>query len=678
MGLGRSLGACAALAVFVCLFVPLGSAAPAEAGALSVTTGSLTFPDRPVGTRSDALALTLTNTGLGPVTISTIHITGPDAADFGEGAMCPVNPDTLAPGASCAIYVSFSPDSAGTKTATLEIGDDAPGSPQTVALSGTGTDGGGPPAATVSPATLSFGDESLGTKSAAQAVTLTDTGPGPLTITTFHLDGVDAADFAQGADCPVSPNSLSPGASCEIYVSFTPSAVGSKSAELVIGDNDPSGQQTVALSGNGILGAGDPTLTPSSMTFADRTVGSTSDAQALTVTNPGPGPLAISTVHIDGPQAADFAEGMACPVSPDTLGAGASCQIYVSFTPHGGGVRNASLVIGDNAPSGTQSVPLSGTGLSAPHVQLSAGSLSFGSQTLGTTSGAQTVTVTNTGGGPLALDDIAASGDFGQAGNCPASLAAGASCSLSVTFAPTAAGARTGTLTLTDDAADSPQSVALFGAGVPVGTYLADDFESGSLALWDRLTSTDSTIALDSTGAHGGATSVRLANASGDQSARLYANLAGGGHAQSYTHFCFRIGTGLTEGIEIANGRAITDEYPLGIRRWVITYNPYTKGLEGYFFNESLQRLDLYAANGLVTTGDWHCAELYLDESTNGQAVLWLDGALVGSVTGDLGTPSPYDRMYLWNQPSAGTVWFDDVRVASSPAGTAAGLPAGP
>jgi hypothetical protein len=75
------------------LFVPLGSAAPADAGAVTITPGSLTFPARPVGTRSDALSVTVTNTGLGPVTISTVHITGPDAADFGEGAMCPVNPD---------------------------------------------------------------------------------------------------------------------------------------------------------------------------------------------------------------------------------------------------------------------------------------------------------------------------------------------------------------------------------------------------------------------------------------------------------------------------------------------------------------------------------------------------------------------------------------------------------
>jgi len=101
----------------------------------------------------------------------------------------------------------------------------------------------------------------------------------------------------------------------------------------------------------------------------------------------------------------------------------------------------------------------------------------------------------------------------------------------------------------------------------------------------------------------------------------------------------------------------------------VISYNPGTKGLEGYFFNENLDRLELDAAGGQVQTGVWHCAELYLDERVNGMAELWLDGAPVGSVSGDLGTPSPYSRFYLWNQASAGTVWFDDVRVGDSPSG---------
>ena len=123
----------------------------------------------------------------------------------------------------------------------------------------------------------------------------------------------------------------------------------------------------------------------------------------------------------------------------------------------------------------------------------------------------------------------------------------------------------------------------------------------------------------------------------------------------------------MTEGTEIANGRAMTAEYPRGIRRFEIMYDPGMHGLEAYFWNEALERLELDAANGQVFPGDWHCIQLYLDESQNGHAEIWLDGTPEGSVSGDLSTPSPFDRMYLWNQPSAGTVWFDDVKVADAP-----------
>jgi hypothetical protein len=58
-----------------------------------------------------------------------------------------------------------------------------------------------------------------------------------------------------------------------------------------------------------------------------------------------------------------------------------------------------------------------------------------------------------------------------------------------------------------------------------------------------------------------------------------------------------------------------------------------------------------------------------MDESLNGHAQLWLDGASIGSVSGDLSTPNPFDRMYLWNQPDTGMVWFDDVKVADAPIG---------
>lgn len=320
----------------------------------------------------------------------------------------------------------------------------------------------------------------------------------------------------------------------------------------------------------------DVTLSALTASFGAQLVGVKSDALSVTVTNSGTAPLLISTFRIAGDDAADFAQAADCPVSPAPLPVGGSCTVYLSFTPGRAGAEAARFAIGDDAPSSPQSVALTGAGTAAPQV----------------------------------LPPV----DF----------------------------------------------------GLPVGTYFSDDFESATLNHWDTLSSTDSTITRDTTIANSGSASVRVTNHSDQQSSRLMADLAGGGHTQTYTRFCFRIAPGLTNGIEIANGRAINAEYPLGIRRWVINYNPAAKGLEGYFFNEDLQRLDLYAANGQVQTGRWYCAELYLDEQTAGHAELYLDGTSVGSVNGDLHAPSPYSRVYLWNQASAGTVWFDDITVTNS------------
>src|SRR6476659_4838355 len=116
-----ALGVGAAAAVALC--VPLGSAAPASGPQVTLSPTSLTFADQPVGTRSGAQAVTITNVGDAPLTISTFRITGPDAADFGGGGDCPVSPDSLPAGASCSYYLSFGPDSAGAKSATLAVGD---------------------------------------------------------------------------------------------------------------------------------------------------------------------------------------------------------------------------------------------------------------------------------------------------------------------------------------------------------------------------------------------------------------------------------------------------------------------------------------------------------------------------------------------------------------------------
>src|SRR5581483_7982694 len=115
----------------------------------------------------------------------------------------------------------------------------------------------------------------------------------------------------------------------------------------------------------------------------------------------------------------------------------------------------------------------SGGGSSGPSIAVNPSSLSFGSQTVGSATGAQSVTVTNSGNQAAAVSSISTSGDFAQTNNCGSSLPAGASCTVNVTFTPTATGARTGTLSIASNAPGSPATVALSGSGVSSNTNLA-------------------------------------------------------------------------------------------------------------------------------------------------------------------------------------------------------------
>jgi endoglucanase Acf2 len=121
-------------------------------------------------------------------------------------------------------------------------------------------------------------------------------------------------------------------------------------------------------------------------------------------------------------------------------------------------------------PAGTMvsefgSVTIGGGGAQSPSASLSTNSLTFGNQNVGTTSAAQTVTLTNNGPGTLTINSIAVTGDFSQTNNCGASLAANANCTINVSFKPTASGSRAGTLTVTDNASNGPQTASLSGTG---------------------------------------------------------------------------------------------------------------------------------------------------------------------------------------------------------------------
>ena len=148
---------------------------------------------------------------------------------------------------------------------------------------------------------------------------------------------------------------------------------------------------------------------------------------------------------------------------------------------------------GGGSKSSSSSSSSSATSSSSPAISIAPSSVAFAAQTVQTTGAPQTVSVTNSGTAALSIGGITAGGDFAQSNNCPSSLASSASCSIAVTFTPTAAGARAGTLTVSDNAAGNPHSVALSGTGqapnsspvsgpTPPGSYLIGvTGQSGSL-----------------------------------------------------------------------------------------------------------------------------------------------------------------------------------------------------
>jgi hypothetical protein len=310
---------------------------------------------------------------------------------------------------------------------------------------------------TVSPASLSFGNQAQNTPSSIQKITLKNGQSTAITITSIASN---LSDYSQTNTCPISPATLGASKTCTISVTFTPSALGSRPATLTVKDTGTNSPQTVSLSGTGIVAV---SVSPTSLSFGSQPVGLKSAALNVTVTNNQNKALVITKISTN---LSDYTKTTTCPVSPKTLSAGSSCTVSVFFTPTVSGTRSATLTIADNA-SNSPTVSLTGTGI-IPAVA-SPTSLIFPGQALGTTSAAQTVTLTNNQSTALSITSISSSlSDFPLSSTCPLSpgtLAAGASCTVSVTFQPKATGKRSGTLSFKDSANNSPQTVSLTGTG---------------------------------------------------------------------------------------------------------------------------------------------------------------------------------------------------------------------
>jgi hypothetical protein len=307
----------------------------------------------------------------------------------------------------------------------------------------------------LSPPSLNFGSQKVGTKSQPQNVTALNDGSSTLPITSINIGGNDPNDFTETNTCP---SSLPVGANCQITVVFQPQAGGPRSATLNVTYQGLGSPQTVPLSGVGAVAT--VTLTPPQLKFQTQLVGTTSSAQAATLTNTGTVTVNISNISTRGP----FPQTNNCP---SALMVNASCQIQVKFAPPRRGLLTGQLSVTDDANGSPQQVALSGIGTV---VKLSALGLNFGDQKVGTKSAPAPVKLTNVGPGSLAIHGIAFKGldpgDFSQTNDCGNSVPAGGHCTINVTFHPQAKGKRSANLQISDNGGGSPQKVALSGRGI--------------------------------------------------------------------------------------------------------------------------------------------------------------------------------------------------------------------
>jgi hypothetical protein len=329
-------------------------------------TGLLQFGSQAVGTTSAPLTVTVENTGNNFLNFNSLNFnaTGPFSV---TGGTCEQETDGgYSPSETCTLTVTFTPTASGPQTGSISVASNALASPSSITLQGSGT-AAAPPTATLSPATLSFGSVTSGVTSSAQMLTLSNTGNAALTISGITIGGANPTDFAETNTCGAS---LAAGATCTISVTFTPGSVTSFSATVSIVDNATGSPQTATLSGSGTAPAVPvATLSPSTLSFGNVVTGVTSSAQTVTLSNTGNAALTISGITIGGTNATDFAETTTCG---ESLAAGASCTIAVTFTPGSVASFTATISVADSAAGSPQITSLSGAGIAAPDFTVSA------------------------------------------------------------------------------------------------------------------------------------------------------------------------------------------------------------------------------------------------------------------------------------------------------------------
>jgi hypothetical protein len=428
---------------------------------VTLSPTSVSFGILALGSTSQPKVVTLSNIGSAAIAITKISITGKNASEYAiSTTTCG---SSLGAGASCTISVMFQPTSEGTQNATLSVVDSA--GTQASSLTGSGT------AVKFSPGGLTFAAQGIGTTSSAQPVTLTNLLSTTLTISSIAMGGADPADFAQTNNCG---GSVVAGASCTISVTFTPTADGSRSANVTVTDNDVTSPQKIVLSGTGTGAALSFTVLPTSISYPDETVGLQSACQPIVVTNTGTESLTIESFTLTPFMVFQLQYGYA----PRTLSPQQTQTFCIKFVPAAAQAYTGQFSVSIAGVANPSIVTFAGTGVSTTAAAtVTPNTLTFAPQPPGTTS-SQTVTVTNTGKALFHLTSVTDQPPFSYSGYTSAvEILPGKSFSFQITFTPTQAVSYTNSAYLGMDIVPG-LSVSLGGSGASSGTLAITNFRT--------------------------------------------------------------------------------------------------------------------------------------------------------------------------------------------------------
>ena len=422
------------------------------AGVVVLSTSALNLGNSEVGVTSGTMSVSVMNSSANAIPISSISITPPFAI-----ASNTCGTSTLAANSTCQLTIDFTPTTSGAVSGILTITDSA--GTQTVSLTGTGQ---AVPTDILNPTSLTLPVTAVGQVSPASSqteVSITNQGDLPLTSIAYSVTGMFVV--TNGCGTQLAAHSV-----CYFTVQFAPTAVGNQTGTLTITDfTNKADSQTVALNGTALVN-GVISVNPTSLAFAQGTVGVASAPQTVTVTNSGVATIANIGFQFTGAGAANYATG--ATTCGAQLNAGSSCTVQVIFTQPASGSTTAALVVSSSTAGVTAvSIPINGGGTSSSGLLTSTSLLTFTPATgVGQLSAAQTVTITNATGTALPSVTLATSGPFILTANtCTGALAIGATCTVGVEFAPTVYGAAAGALTVSASGVANPVSVQLVGTG---------------------------------------------------------------------------------------------------------------------------------------------------------------------------------------------------------------------